>query len=328
MIRQAAAKDHMRLTSLSFASKRHWNYPEEYYALWKDELTITPAYITDNTVHVFEQDGDIRAYYSLKYLSEPLQFSGAVLEPGLWLDHMFVDPLHMGRGIGRMLFTHCLAKSREKGAAVLWILADPNSSGFYESMGCSHVADFPSSIGGRTTPLLRFSLERNAGNVPPVPDHAAAGSPPGPAIDYRRINLDEAEAIRHLWLQLNELHQSNSVHHKNHFARFTFEERLQQLAAAETATIFVASCGSAAVGYCICSLRGSSGEIDSLFVENSHRGKGIGGQLLNTALQWLKKQRAANISVAVAHGNESALPFYHSFGFRERLIMLTLEEPQ
>jgi len=39
------------LTEISFAAKRHWKYPENDFALWKDELTLTEDYIRQNIVY-------------------------------------------------------------------------------------------------------------------------------------------------------------------------------------------------------------------------------------------------------------------------------------
>ena len=44
-IRRALPTDALFLTSISFGAKRYWNYPEEYYEIWHDELTITKDYI-------------------------------------------------------------------------------------------------------------------------------------------------------------------------------------------------------------------------------------------------------------------------------------------
>jgi N-acetylglutamate synthase-like GNAT family acetyltransferase len=69
---------------------------------------------------------------------------------------MFVDPANIGNGIGTALFHHlsgwCVAKRIRK----VGILADPNSRGFYEKMGCTYVQEYPSTIKGRTTPWLNF----------------------------------------------------------------------------------------------------------------------------------------------------------------------------
>jgi len=37
---EAQEEDCESLTTIAFAAKRHWQYPESYYELWEDELTI------------------------------------------------------------------------------------------------------------------------------------------------------------------------------------------------------------------------------------------------------------------------------------------------
>ncbi len=41
---RAAYTDSNILTDIAFSAKRTWNYPEEYYKIWKNELTITELY--------------------------------------------------------------------------------------------------------------------------------------------------------------------------------------------------------------------------------------------------------------------------------------------
>jgi hypothetical protein len=33
-----------RLTEIAFSAKKYWNYPNEYYEIWKNELTINEEY--------------------------------------------------------------------------------------------------------------------------------------------------------------------------------------------------------------------------------------------------------------------------------------------
>ena len=80
------------MTEISFASKRYWEYPEEYYRFWESELTISADYIGRNDVWVYETDDGILAYYSLVLLEEELKLGGIVIGCGFWLEHMFVFP--------------------------------------------------------------------------------------------------------------------------------------------------------------------------------------------------------------------------------------------
>ena len=156
MIRRAITADSAILTTISFASKGYWKYPEEYFETWKNELTITLEYIEKNDVFVYESQESIAGYYSIVILERDIEVSGITLSKGVWLEHMFVDPPNIGQGIGTRLFDHfretCLA------AAIIGvgILADPYARGFYEKMGCTYVLEFPSTIKGRTTPWLHY----------------------------------------------------------------------------------------------------------------------------------------------------------------------------
>ncbi|MDJ0856790.1 MAG: GNAT family N-acetyltransferase [Desulfobacterales bacterium] len=156
MIRRALASDAVILTELSFASKRYWGYPDAYFDRWSPELTIDGDYICNNDVFVYEINRTIVGYYAIVELREDVMVSGVKLVKGFWLEHMFVAPRHIGRGIGRQLFNHLRQRCRARGIDALGILADPNARGFYARMGCEYVGEYPSTIEDRTTPFLRL----------------------------------------------------------------------------------------------------------------------------------------------------------------------------
>lgn len=158
MIRPANIKDSCILTEISFSSKRYWKYPEKYYRVWANELTITPDYISSNEVWVYESGREIVAYYSLVTLNKEIKVAGIALARGHWLEHMFTKPAYIGIGIGTELVVHLRNRCIQKKIEELNILADPNAKGFYEKMGCRYVQEFPSTIMGRTTPHLVLSL--------------------------------------------------------------------------------------------------------------------------------------------------------------------------
>jgi len=152
MIRPAKKSESQQLTAISFASKGYWKYPEEYFDIWKDELTILPEYIEENLVYIYECNGKIRGYYSIIELKKPVDISTVKLPKGFWLEHMFVSPRNIGQGIGSKLFQHINQTCCSKGILQLGILVDPNSKGFYEKMGCHYQREIPSTIPNRTTP--------------------------------------------------------------------------------------------------------------------------------------------------------------------------------
>lgn len=157
-IRKAINGDQETLTELSFASKRYWQYPEHYYAVWQSELTITGSYLEQNSVYLIDNQAVTVGYYSMVLLEKSLVLQGQTLSRGYWLDHMFVLPEYIGTGLGRKLFAHLCTMCKTKKIRSVNLLADPYARGFYEKMGCVYVKDCPSTIEGRTTPLLRIDF--------------------------------------------------------------------------------------------------------------------------------------------------------------------------
>ena len=161
-IRRARAEEASALTDLSFASKAHWKYPQSYYRLWQQELTITADYIDEHAVYVGESGCRICGYYSLVELREDLSSAGIVLKAGMWLEHMFVHPETIGKRVGTLMFVHMCGLVEEQGGTAIHLLADPHARMFYEKMGCGYQEEYPSSIPGRTTPYLVFELPNRA----------------------------------------------------------------------------------------------------------------------------------------------------------------------
>ena len=141
-------------------------------------------------------------------------------------------------------------------------------------------------------------------------------------VEIPREKIDEIEP---LWKELNFLHYEKSSHFKDHFASFTFEERRNKLLHMERIVIFAAKTDAKLVGYCVASINGKRGEIDSLYLKNEYHGKNIGRQLTEKAMNWLNAHNCSEINVYVAQGNEVALPFYEQFGFKKRFHVLQIK---
>ena len=158
MIRHAKIQEAEILTKISFESKDYWRYPIEFYDLWSNELTISSDYIQNNDVFVFENEGEIIGYYSIVELKDNIEVSGVRISKGFWLEHMFIEPRSIGKGIGTKMFEHLRKRCGLRGINELGILADPNSRGFYEKMGCEYRCEYPSTIKNRTTPFLSLKI--------------------------------------------------------------------------------------------------------------------------------------------------------------------------
>ncbi|MBU1568063.1 MAG: GNAT family N-acetyltransferase [Proteobacteria bacterium] len=158
MIRPARPSEAEVLTKISFQSKGYWGYPKEFFEIWTSELTINSAYIENNDVFVSEQGGVIVGYYSLVELKDHVEVSGIRINKGFWLEHMFIEPGSIGKGLGSKLFAHLREMCHVRGISQLGILADPHSRLFYERMGCEYKGEYPSTIKNRTTPFLLLRI--------------------------------------------------------------------------------------------------------------------------------------------------------------------------
>lgn len=146
-IRAAHPTDAPRLTAIAHAAKRYWGYSEELMALWDADLTVSLQFIDDHRVFCAVLDGEIVGFYALSRQGEAFE-----------LEHMWVDPQHMGAGVGALLFEHAVQTVRSMGGSVLNIVSDPHAEAFYRRMGASPVGQAPSKIPGRFLPLMSLVI--------------------------------------------------------------------------------------------------------------------------------------------------------------------------
>jgi GNAT superfamily N-acetyltransferase len=149
-IRGAEPSEAEQLTAIAHAAKRHWGYPDGWIEQWKPDLTITPDFIADNEVFVAIVNDAIAGCCALIVTGELAE-----------IEHMWIQPEHMGSGVGRALFEHARDRARELQLPVLELSADPNAEGFYERMGAKRIGDVPASMNGqeaRVLPRMRINL--------------------------------------------------------------------------------------------------------------------------------------------------------------------------
>ncbi len=163
-IRRAFPADAERLTQITLAAKRHWDYPETWIQLWLPQLTISPEYISTHELWMALTEESPVAYYS--FTLEPViarshepQMASATKQ-SLWLDNLWVLPESMGQGIGRLLFQHALERCRTLGFPVLKIEADPNAQRFYEKMGARKIGEHRGEVDGqpRILPVMEVAV--------------------------------------------------------------------------------------------------------------------------------------------------------------------------
>ena len=138
------------LTAIAHAAKRHWGYPEKWIDNWRPDLTITPDLIANSEVFVAVIGGRIAGCCAL-------MMSDSLAE----LEHMWIDPQHMGKGVGRALFEHARTRAGELGISTLELSADPNAEGFYERMGATRIGEVRADMDGQHRVLPRMKVDVN-----------------------------------------------------------------------------------------------------------------------------------------------------------------------
>jgi GNAT superfamily N-acetyltransferase len=136
-IREARATEAVALESLQRRSSDVWEEYRAQLAAHPDAIELPQAFIDAGWVRVAVADGDT-----------PLGFS--VVLPGDQgvheLDGLFVEPAHMGRGVGRALVEDAAAQAARSGASSIEVIAGP-AQGFYELLGFAVIATAETRFG-------------------------------------------------------------------------------------------------------------------------------------------------------------------------------------
>jgi GNAT superfamily N-acetyltransferase len=142
---RARSEDAAALTNIAFAAKSHWGYPPSWIRHWQELLTITPEYVVTHPTFVALVDEKMAGFCALQIESREAL-----------LDHLWVMPSFMKRGIGRALFEHAEQAARAHAAVRMKIVGDPHAEDFYSRMGATTYGREPANMEGqeRFLPLL------------------------------------------------------------------------------------------------------------------------------------------------------------------------------
>ena len=151
IIRAAAAHEAAEISSLAIRSKAYWGYTKEFMETCREELTVTSDEIDSPSLHyvVAECGAKIVGFYGIEHLADS-EYE---------LEALFVEPEHIGTGIGRSLMNHAKKTAKEMGGRTLVIQGDPNAEKFYRAAGGELISKRESySIPGRFLPVFAIDL--------------------------------------------------------------------------------------------------------------------------------------------------------------------------
>lgn len=131
------------------------------------------------------------------------------------------------------------------------------------------------------------------------------------------ISYEDIGIIKDLWEKNRLYHENSSEYFKELYQSIDFDQRIKSfsLFSKENIKITVFKNYDNYIGYCLSTIIDGKGEIESLHVDNSFRGKGIGKRLMKEHLEWMKENKCKAIGVTVSQENESTISFYRSLGF-------------
>jgi ribosomal protein S18 acetylase RimI-like enzyme len=132
-------------------------------------------------------------------------------------------------------------------------------------------------------------------------------------------------------------------HHESDPRRFLMTERpeagygrflVSRLSKPDT-IVLVAERSKEVVGYAYASieptswedLRGPCGFLHDLYVDEGSRGRGVGRELADAAIAWMRSKGMSQIVLWSKTGNDAAQRLFARLGFRKTMIEMTLDEP-
>ena len=152
-IHRAPPERAAQLSALTIRSLAYWGYSPEQLRIFERELRLSPRDLESGAAGQLELAGSILGFYLL------VPHDCDTVE----LERLFVEPSWLRRGVGSRLLEHACDTARDWGFERVTILANPHAEGFYRARGAVRIGEGPSSLPGRSLPLLELTL----GRVPP-----------------------------------------------------------------------------------------------------------------------------------------------------------------
>lgn len=247
---------------------------------------------------VAESDGEAIGF-ALFFTS----YSTVLMQPGLYLEDLFVLPNYRGQGIGKALFVHLAKLAQERAIKRLeWSVLDWNEPaiGFYQRIGATIFEDI------RICRLTGTALSALTTQLAP----SAVGLRPAAVEDAEvlfaliRANIEANIKFDGSWAAFVGSTEALAAHLFEHgWLKAVIAEQDQQIvgvaATYTTYSTFLTQPGLF---------------IEDLFVLPAYRGRGIGKSMLAYLAQQVQQRHYGRLEWRVRLGNEQAVEFYRQLG--------------
>jgi GNAT superfamily N-acetyltransferase len=142
------------------------------------------------------------------------------------------------------------------------------------------------------------------------------------------------DQIRRIWNQFAEYHQKIDAYYGTvKDSDILFGDYLLQRMDDKDSMVLAAVEDGEMIGYCLAYVQQRPpvftermvGILSDLAVDETHRGAGAGGALLEAAMQWLRERGAKRVELRTSARNGAAIEFYSGHGFWVYDHMMTRE---
>jgi len=142
----AKPDQNLLLRDILIKSKGYWGYSEEQLAIWRSNLVFEKKYISQNTVKLIIKESKIIGFFAITRNKVDL------------LDHLWLLPEAIGKGIGNLVFKQILKECNALGISEFFIISDPDAQGFYEKKGAKQVGEVYSEPQKRMLAKFNFQV--------------------------------------------------------------------------------------------------------------------------------------------------------------------------
>lgn len=143
-VQKALPEDIPLLNSISMASKRYWQYPEDWLQHWRSDLSITADYMARAGIYKLRAAGKVAGFMALEK------------QQGFYeITHLWILPAFIGKGYGKKLLQEVMALEVTAEAEIR-VEADPHAEGFYRRQGFVPFDRKESYPPGRYLPLMKM----------------------------------------------------------------------------------------------------------------------------------------------------------------------------
>lgn len=146
---------------------------------------------------------------------------------------------------------------------------------------------------------------------------------------YRDIPFNEVSIIKEVWERNRKFHEEISKFFSDLYSDIVFEERINEFSSFDKDNIKITLAEDAEscnlLGYCISTFEGNHGQPQTLHVVEEARGTGIGKELMNRHIEWLKNNGCEVITITVSYENNNTIEFYEAMGFRPNSLEMRLK---